>query len=458
MDQKTILAKLESRTPLFDTLPTVAHKRIVGTESEYGVQNTLVDLDGHSAVISAHLPVMLQNGGEVYEDCGHVEYASPETSNPVAAVAYYEAGKVLCWNARYSPTLYCNNNDWQGNTFGAHENYLTTAPPAWWPQLIPFLVARTVFCGAGWLNRHDGFEISQRAHTIQHAQGIETTAHRPILNMRREPLVGKMPGLERLHIICGDATMSQVATLLRLGTMSCMVEMLEMGALPSVAYHLDSAPDDIQAVSRKDWVLRGVTKGPRDALELLLLYYERAATLFSHRDLVTDVVLAVWKDTVEKLAQDPFLLWRRLDWVAKMFLLRTFKEGAGPEVTMDALRSQDLAYHSLNPADGLYYYLAQQGEVERVVSDATIVRATHEPPPDTRAFARGKVVRLLEETGREHALCAGSWDRLAIVDAAARGYPRVHKVPDPRRYVSVLIPNPYKSYAHLVAHIQRILG
>lgn len=456
MDHKTILAKLESREPLFEELPAVAWKRIMGTESEYGVLTTTID--EQPVITSERLPFMLQNGGEVYEDCGHVEYASPETANPVAAVAYYEAGKVLSWNARYSPELYCNNNDWCGNSFGAHENYLTTAPPAWWPRLIPFLVARTVFCGTGWLNRHDGFEISQRAHVIQHAQGIETTAHRPILNMRREPLVGKIPGWERLHIICGDATMSEVATLLRLGTTGCMVEMLEMRALPQVKYDSASAPDDIQAVSRKDWILRGITQGPHDALELLMLYYERAASLFSHRDLVTDIVLAVWKDTVEKLARDPFLLWRRLDWVAKMFLLRTFREGAGPEVTADALRSQDMAYHSLNPAEGLYYYLAQAGEMERVVSNALIMRATHEPPLDTRAFARGKVVQLLENQGRERVLCAGNWDHLAIIDAAARGYPRVQKVPYPRKFLSIPIPNPRKNYAHLVAHIQRMLA
>lgn len=456
MDKTTILAKLELREPLFDILPAIARKRIMGTESEYGVHTTTID--AKPVIASERLPTMLTNGGEVYEDCGHVEYASPETSNPVAAVAYYEAGKVICWNARYSPALYCNNNDWNEHTFGTHENYLTTAPPTWWPRLIPFLVARTVFCGAGWLNCHNGFEISQRARAMRCAQGTETMGNRAVLNMRREPLVGKIPGLERLHLICGDATMSEVATLLRLGTTSCVVEMLEMGALPSVAYNADSAPDDMQAVSRRDWVLRGVTQGPRDALELLMLYYERTATLFAHRDFVTDVVLAIWKDTVEKLARDPLLLWRRLDWVAKVFLLHTFKEEAGNEASADALRSQDMEYHSLNPAEGLYYYLTQSGEMERVVSDALIIRATHEPPPDTRAFARGRIVQWLDDHGREHALCADSWDCLTIVDAAARGYPRIHRVPDPRRYLSLPIPNPRKTYAHLVTHIQRTLA
>ena len=452
MDKHAWLNKLESRTPLFDNIPTVGWKRIMGTESEYGVQNTLVD--GKQVIDSDKLPMMLRNGGEVYEDCGHVEYASPETSNPAAAVAYYEAGKVWCWNEQYSPALFCHNNDWNGNTFGAHENYFTYAARSEWHRLIPFLIARTAFCGAGWLNNGNCFEISQRAHAIQCAKDSNTTTNRPIINMRDEPLA-KMPGHHRLHIICGDATMSEVATFLRLGATSCMVEMLEMGALPRIEYSEICASDDMKSVSRMDWILRGVSSGPRNALEILSLYYTRATELFSHRDAVTDAVLAVWEDTVNKLAIEPLLLWRRLDWVAKLFLLRFFKEHENSEPTSDMLRSQDMAYHNLNPAEGLYYHLAQAGEMERVVSDVCIIHAAHEPPRDTRAYARGKVVQLLEDRGGHKVLCANSWDKLSMVDGAARGFPRVMREPKPRAYLSLPMPNPRKTYAHLIERVQK---
>lgn len=454
MDKNTLLTKLASRKPLFDVMPVVAHKRIVGTESEYGVGSTVVD--GNPIITYDRLPVMLPNGGEVYEDRGHVEYASPETANAVAAVAYDGAGKALCWREQYSTELYCNNNDWYGNSFGAHENYFTCAPRATWHQLVPFLIARTVLCGAGWVNGKNRFEISQRAHTICYAQNTDTMANRSILNLRNEPLAN-VAGYERLHIICGDATMSEVSTFLKLGTMNCVLEMLELDALPKITYNDAYASADIKIISHRNWYMRGVTNGPRNVLGLLALYLERAKELFSHRDEVTDAVLAIWEDTLHKLESDHAKLWRRLDWAAKLFLFRTFTNVVNDE-TGQWVRAQDMSYHSLNPAEGLYYYLAQQGEMERIVSDNLIVNAMYEPPYDTRAYARGKIVQMLEAQGNERVLCANSWDKLSIVDAAASGYPRVNRIPNPRTYFSLSMPDPRETYADLVAKIRKELA
>ncbi|TSC83825.1 MAG: proteasome accessory factor A [Parcubacteria group bacterium Gr01-1014_17] len=454
MDKNTVFAKLASRTPLFDIMPMVARKRIMGTESEYGVQNTLL---GDNPIIAYdRLPAMLQNGGEVYEDRGHVEYASPETANIVAAVAYYEAGKVICHRERYSPELYCNNNDWYDNTFGAHENYFTCAQRAVWPRLIPFLIARTVLCGAGWVNEKSRFEISQRAHTICQAQHPDTTTNRPVLNLRPESLA-RVKGFDRLHLICGDATMSEVSTFLRLGTTSCILEMLELNALPEITYNETYAPADIKMISNREWHLRGVTSGPRSVLALLALYLERAIELFSHRDEVTDALLIIWEDTLHKLESDHQKLWRRLDWATKLFLLNTF-DAVVNDSTGDWARAQDMAYHSLNPKEGLYYYLAQQGEMERIVSDELIVHAMYEPPSDTRAYARGKTVQLLEERGGERVLCANSWDHLSIIDVAASGYNRVIRTPNPRRYLSIPMPDPRETYTHLVEKVRKELS
>lgn len=452
MDKTELLAKLESRTPLFETIPTVSRKRIIGTESEYGVQNS--HKNGTSVIEYDRLPSMLHNGGEIYEDRGHVEYASPETSNPAASVAYYEAGKVICWREQYSPELYCNNNDWNGNTFGSHESYFTCAPRAEWHRLIPFLIARTVLCGAGWLNTDNRFELSQRAHMIQCAQGIETTTNRPILNLRREPLA-QVEGFERLHIVCADANMSEVSTFLRLGTMSCVIEMLEIMALPEVTYNYDLAASDLHNISgRKECRLHGVINGPSVTLELLALYLDRSKELFSNRDAVTDAVLVIWEDTVQKLAKNPTVLWRRLDWVAKSLLLRIFEEEMCLP-TGDELRSQDLAYHNLNPAEGLYYYLVQKGEMERIVSDEVIIHASFEPPADTRGYARGKVVQLLEEQRGNLALCTDNWKHLSLVNASENGFSRMYWGLTPHFFISLPMNDPRETYAHLVEKIRK---
>ncbi len=458
MEKTELLARLESRIPLFETLPTVAYrqKRIMGTESEYGVANR--PEEDIPIITSSRLPAMLQNGGEIYEDRGHVEYASPETSNPVSAVAYYEAGKVVAWRNRYSPKLYCNNTDWYGNAFGAHESYFTDAPRAEWPRLIPFLIARTVLCGSGWFNHLGCFEISQRAHSIFFAQGSETTGNRPVLNLRQEPLA-EVKGFDRLHLICADGNMSEVSTFLRLGTMSLVLKMLEIGALPEVPYNEALAEQDMRHLSCKtrEWNLTGLTRAPRGALDLLALYLERAQRIFAHQDEVTDALLIIWNDTLEKLARNPLSLWRRLDWVAKLYILQIFAGEEG-RATHEWLRSQDMAYHSLNPADGLYYHLAQSGEVERVVSDTLIVTAADEPPADTRAYARGKIAQWLEEQGGAFALCANSWAHLTIVDASARGYPRVQTVQHPKQYISERVSDPRETYGHLVGQIKKQLS
>lgn len=85
MDAKTILARLASKQPLFDSIPSISHKRICGTESEYGVGNSK---DGELVFDVRRLPMALTNGGWVYQDLEHLEYCSPEISNSLEAVIY----------------------------------------------------------------------------------------------------------------------------------------------------------------------------------------------------------------------------------------------------------------------------------------------------------------------------------------------------------------------------------
>ncbi|MBI2476530.1 MAG: proteasome accessory factor PafA2 family protein [Candidatus Taylorbacteria bacterium] len=451
MDTTLILKKLESGGPLFTAMPVVGEKRICGTESELAPSNKAWE----PAAQFERLPLILQNGGEVYEDRGHIEYASPECSNAASLVAYYEAGKMFCWRAQLSEKLYCHNNDWRGNTFGAHENYFTRAPRKEWFQLLPFLIARNIVCGVGWINDKGEFEISQRAKHITCAMSDCTTDHRAVINLRPEPLA-EVKGWDRLHLICGDATMSEVSTFLRIGMTSLVIEMLEMGALPHIQYKSESAADDFKAVSRKtdNWHLAGVTKGPQEGLEVLRLYLERAKQLFSHRDEVTRTLLVIWQDTLNQLASDPMKLWRRLDWVAKLLILITFQDWEAGS-TAEWLKSQDMEYHNLNPQEGLYHHLRQMGEVERIVSDELIVHAAFEPPSDTRAYVRGKISQHLAAEGDYRSLCANGWDHLTVVDKICRGHDRYES--DNCSYLSERTDNPFETYANLVEKIKNRL-
>ncbi len=88
----------------------------------------------------------------------------------------------------------------------------------------------------------------------------------------------------------------------------------------------------------------------------------------------------------------------------------------------------DLEYHNIDPSKGLYHALAEMGEAERFVSEADIVAAMTEPPPDTRAKGRGALVRkvLSRRTPKYYLF---DWNGAAI---------------DQGRYVEM--PDPFETY------------
>ncbi|MFM8776593.1 MAG: proteasome accessory factor PafA2 family protein, partial [Actinomycetota bacterium] len=123
------------------------------------------------------------------------------------------------------------------NSYGCHENYLLSRhiPFGELASLItPHLVTRQVFCGAGKVgNEFEGmphnsvaYQISQRADFFEEEIGLETTLKRPIINTRDEPHCDPSK-YRRLHVIVGDANMSEVATFLKLGTTAILLAMIE---------------------------------------------------------------------------------------------------------------------------------------------------------------------------------------------------------------------------------------
>ena len=68
--------------------------------------------------------------------------------------------------------------------------------------------------------------MSQRADFFEVEVGLETTLKRPIINTRDEPHATPTE-YRRLHVIIGDANMCEVATYLKVGTTSLVLEMIE---------------------------------------------------------------------------------------------------------------------------------------------------------------------------------------------------------------------------------------
>jgi proteasome accessory factor PafA2 len=381
--------------------------------------------------------VILTNGARLYVDHAHPEYSSPEVTSPRAAVRWDKAGEkimaraveaVLATPGLAPINLYKNNTDGKGQSYGTHENYLMSRATPFADivrHLVPFFVSRQVVCGAGRVGRgtqsqEPGYQLSQRADFFEVEVGLETTLKRPIVNTRDEPHASA-DRYRRLHVIIGDANLAETATLLKLGTTSLVLALVE-----------DRAFTRDLAVERPVAALASVSHDPtlqhlltlRDgtsltAVQLQWAFYEQCRAYVDQRygadaDADTVEVLTRWESVLTRLERDPRECVRELDWVAKLSLLEGFREREGLAWDHPRLGLIDLQYTDVRPAKGLYHRLVERGRVDRVVTDEDAASAVTDPPEDTRAYFRG---RCLAKYGAE--VAAASWDSV-IFDVAGR--------------------------------------
>ena len=379
----------------------------------------------------------LFNGGRVYIDMGHVEYATPECRGLFDLVASDRAGEVIMQRALDQLGLadeagfFKNNIDhYTGATFGCHENYLVRRDVPFsqvlLPAILPFFVSRQIYAGAGRVGCHTDifeygggeegevpYQISQRADHIvtEIYQWIQFS--RAIINTRDEPLADW--GLyRRLHLLVGDSNMSEYATALKVGTTALVLELLEERIVPDVKM-LDpvQAIRDISRDMTFQWEVQLEDGRRTTALEVQRRYLELAESGLRGKDPEGDWVLDEWRFVLDALACDPMALMDRIDWVTKKWLLETFMEAEGRDWDDPWIQSLDLEYHNLNPARGLYHDLKQRGLLLAVVDDEQVNRAIVKPPDDTRARARSKVMRALSGHKARYVI---DWDSIYVED------------------------------------------
>src|SRR3954453_4786835 len=350
--------------------------------------------------------VILTNGARLYVDHAHPEYSSPEVTNPRDAVKWDKAGEMVMQDAcRFAAAvpgaapivLYKNTTDNKGASYGAHENYLMRRSTPFGDivrHLTPFFVSRQVVCGAGRVGkgqdgRDDDFQISQRADYFEVEVGLETTLKRPIINTRDEPHADP-ERYRRLHVIIGDANLSEISTYLKVGTTSLVLAMIEDSfltadltvALPIASLHEVSHAPGLEH-------LLELTDGRKlTAVQLQWEYHRLASAYVADRlgedaDTQTLDVLARWASVLDRLERDPMDCARELDWVAKLQLLEQYRDRDGLAWDDAKLALTALQYADLRPQKGLYHRLLRLGRMERLVSEEEVVAAMHEPPQDT---------------------------------------------------------------------------
>lgn len=369
--------------------------------------------------------LVLPNGARYYVDHAHPEYASPEVTNPYDATLWDLAGdRIIEKSARLASTLtgelltvYKNNTDGKGVSYGTHENYQVERDVPFTDLikfLTPFFVTRCIFAGAGRVGLgqdeiEPGFQISQRADFFEAQVGLETTLRRPIINTRDEPHADP-DKFRRLHVIIGDANMSHRATYLKMGTTAIVLSMIEAGFL-SLDFELYDPVTSMHLVSH-DYELK-TKQRMRDGSELSAIeiqrHYQASAVAFlaatGEQDEMAHDVVAHWGRILVALETDPMSLVNEVDWITKLSVLNGYRNRDQLLWSDSRLAAIDIQFADLRPEKGISLILQQKGKVDVMFTEAQITEAVANPPTDTRAYFRGTCISKFCNQ-----IAAASWD------------------------------------------------
>ena len=419
--------------------------RIVGLETEYGCLTSdflgtpgaitrvrdwifkdqrlgLIDVHQRDWDEPAGNGGFLFNGGRCYIDMGHLEYCTPECLSLLDVLRYDQAGDAILLQAVRALHLdrevnFIRNNidHYSGATFGCHENYLVrrAAPltEANVHSLLAFLTLRMLYSSAGRvgatvvaeargeLTRPGAdsiYQMSQRADYINNDLFEWVQFNRAIINTRDEPLADARK-YRRLHLLHGDTNVLPASLLLKVGTTSLVLDLLEVNGLPKIV--LADAVAAFRALSHQPdgpWRVQLADGRCVEALDLLFEYQRAAQAEFSGRDAETDQLLSIWDNTLATLAADPEELVGKVDWLTKRWLLRQFCRQENIAWSHPWLKSQDLEYHQTDPARSLGLALAANPAAWEIPRKE-VTQATTQAPGNTRAAVRSQAMRLLKD-------------------------------------------------------------
>ncbi len=422
----------------------------------------------------------LSNGGLILLDTGgHWEYASPEGVEAREAMLHHKYGEKLLretvQNANRALSerkvrirLFKGNLDVAGNTYGFHESYLirrndytalllqegvagSGGRPALARTMVPFLMSRNLYGGAGWVGRENGkfvYHLSQRVIKTETVVSQGTTSARGILNTRDEPHA-PIEAWRRLHVICGDALTFEPALFLTLSATSRVLAMIEEGQcydsnLPDISGMYDNGVVGIMHQLNRD-----------PTLHLALPIGDKTFTLIDIQEIYRDKARKFWetsKDSYysgvalpvrEALFRDVelgFKLWdwvlenakkprphealaSRIEWAGRLLALEAYGEARGFNLDMSpdyslplrprkktsgdkktenlfrVVKDFDLEFQESIP-DGIIGRLEREGIVERMVTDEEIQQFA-DPPPGCRSFFRSRFLRALDALAAE---------------------------------------------------------
>ena len=426
--------------------------------------------------IETHLVnAVLTNGARYYVDHAHPEISTPECRDALEVVRFDRAAEMIIaasmeaagnlLPAGAEVLCHKNNSDGKGNSYGCHENYLLARETPFGrvvSQITPHFVTRQVVVGAGKVGcelpgvapDHVAYQISQRADFFEEEVGLETTLKRPIVNTRDEPHCDATK-YRRLHVIVGDANMSEVATFVKVGATAIVLSMIEDDVLGD-ELELANPVGAIRQVSHDPTLQRTILlrSGRRaTALEIQWSLLERARRYQRSHGLepvgeeVGASVLDRWEAILSGLERDVDSVADVVDWVAKRRLVDGFADRHGLRPGDVRLKAIDLQYHDMRPER----CLAARVGLERIVTDDEARRAMGEPPDTTRAYFRGRCLATWPDR-----VVAANWDSIVfdIGREPLRRVPMMEPLRGTRALVASLI-DESSSAADLIARLER---
>ena len=409
---------------------------------------------------------VLTNGARYYVDHAHPEVSTPECRTAREVVLYDRAGEEIIRESmqrandllpeHHEIITYKNNSDGKGNSYGCHENYLISRELPF-GQLASFItthfITRQIYCGAGkvgsefFTEKSDAvaYQISQRADFFEEEIGLETTIRRPIINTRDEPHCDP-DKYRRLHVIVGDANMSEYATYLKVGTTAIVLAMIEDGAFPS---HLivDSPVSTIRTVSRDTGLSTPIrlTNGTvKTSLEIQFLILDAAEKYHSYDGLscvCSDEfpneavnILQLWRETLTNLSIGGVGSYDTIDWLAKKKLIDAYQERNDLSPNDARLKALDLQYHDMRVGKNL----SSRMNLRKLVTQTDVDIARTDPPQSTRAYFRGECLKRWPEF-----VVSANWDCIIfdVGDGPLRRIPMMEPLRGTRALTENLFPS-----------------
>ena len=410
--------------------------RVDGSDAEFNrnmLASALIDtVREHNAWLpdAASNGIFLGNGARLYVDAGdHPEYSTPECSSPREVICAAAAGDAILADAAaelgrrtgHVISLSRRNIDYRsGQTWGCHESYQHECPPeTMWSQLLPHLVTRTIYTGAGGFEMRRGrpqFAISPRVAYLRQSFSDCSQRTRAIVHTKDESLCDE--DVSRLHLVCGEALYSHRAAVLKLGTTALVVRMLDAGRPITGDLEFACPVSAMRAFSRDPTLGRRASirgRGLCSALTVQRVLLERVEHALPESwmpDWAEDICKD-WRATLDLLESDPDDTVGYLDWSTKQALFaqhRADRRGPGTEAALrDELFVIDARFTELGP-DGLGRTLEEAGLLEPSIFTAAEIETARTVAPPGRAARRGQRIRELTHNAARYPC---QWGRIA---------------------------------------------